>query len=237
MKIKHIKCIRISCFVLLILLIWIVSYFLYPILKGITSLDGRLIAKEKLSSFGIYGGLIIVIIEALKVFVIMMPGEPIELLSGMCFGPVVGLIVIYIGIFVSTFIIFKIVNKFGKEFVKSLISDEKYEKVNNMLKENPSKLENVLFILYFLPIVPKDFVTYLGGLLPISNRKFLIISFIARFPAVFSSTLIGSLLLDGKFIEMLIIYLITYLITGIFVLIYKKSIKKQNNIINISNKS
>ena len=230
MKLKVVKTVRIISFILLVLFFIGTINFLFPIIKSINTEEGRIVAQDKIKNQGIVGMLFIIIIEILKIFTIFFPGEPIELLSGMCFGPIVGLIVIYVGIAISTFLISKIVKFLGVDFVKSLIKEEKYDKVNDMFEKYPKRVEGILFLLYFLPIVPKDFITYFGSLLPISSKRFLFISLIARFPAVFSSTLIGSLILAGKFIESLLVYIFTYSITGIIIFIYRYIILKNEEI-------
>lgn len=230
MKLKVVKTVRIISFILLVLFFIGTINFLFPIIKSINTEEGRIVAQDKIKNQGIVGMLFIIIIEILKIFTIFFPGEPIELLSGMCFGPIVGLIVIYVGIAISTFLISKIVKFLGVDFVKSLIKEEKYDKVNDMFEKYPKRVEGILFLLYFLPIVPKDFITYFGSLLPISSKRFLFISLIARFPAVFSSTLIGSLILSGKFIESLLVYIFTYFITGIIIFIYRYTILRKEEI-------
>lgn len=230
MRLKVVKIVRIISFIILVLLFVSTIKFLFPIIKSINTEEGRIIAQEKIKNQGILGMFLIIIIEILKIFTIFFPGEPIELLSGMCFGPVNGLIVICVGITISTFIISKIVKFLGIDFVKGLIKKEKYDKVNDMFEKYPKRVEGILFLLYFLPIVPKDFITYLGSLLPISSKRFLFISLVARFPAVFSSTLIGSFILSGNFIESLLVYVLTYSITGIFIVIYRYIVLKNGEI-------
>lgn len=169
-------------------------------------------------------------LEVLKVFVVMLPGEPIELLAGMCYGPIGGILLVYIGISISTFFISYIVHKQGRELVKDIVPEEKLEKVEKMLKDNPKKVETTLFFLYFLPVIPKDFLTYIGSLLPMSTKKFLFISLCARFPAVFSSTIVGSRILSGDIKTIIIVYGVTYFISGIIALIYNKNFTKEKRI-------
>lgn len=228
MKKEHIRFIRKISFILVLIIFAVIIYLLFPIMKGLATEEGRLIAKEKLSSFGIFGALIIIILEALKVFVVVLPGEPIELLAGMCFGPFMGVLVVYIGIIFSTFIISKLVKKFGVSFVKDIVPKEKFDKVENIINTYPKRVETILFILYFLPVIPKDFLTYIGSLLPITTKKFLLISIFARFPAVMSSTIVGSEILDGDIKTIVIVYGITYSISALIMLIYKFIMNKNN---------
>ena len=103
--------------------------------------------------------------------------------------------------------------KYGKALVEDVVPKEKYKKIEAKIKETPDKFENILFVLYFLPLIPKDCLTYIGSLLPIKMHKFLIITSIARFPAIISSTIAGSSLLNGDIKTIILVYGITYLIS------------------------
>ena len=61
MKKEHIKFIRKIGFILVLIIFAVIIYLLFPIMKGLATEEGRIIAKEKLSSFGIFGALIIII--------------------------------------------------------------------------------------------------------------------------------------------------------------------------------
>ena len=50
----------------------------------------------------------------------------------------------------------------------------------------------LLFVLYFIPGFPKDFVNYIAGLSNLKWGPFIIISSIARMPAMMGSILVGT---------------------------------------------
>lgn len=230
MKKEHIKTIRKVAFILTLILFVLVTFFMFPMFKNIATQEGRNVAKTYLESVGIFGVIFITLLEVLKVFVVMLPGEPIELLAGMCYGPIFGIIIIYIGIAISTFFISRIVKKFGIDLVKDIVPEEKFKKVEEIIENNPKKVETTVFVLYFLPVIPKDFLTYIGSLLPMTTKKFLFISLFARFPAVFSSTIVGSRILDGDIKTILIVYLVTYIISGSIALTYNKKFTKEKRV-------
>lgn len=230
MKKEHVKFIRKIAFILAIILFTIVTIIMFPMFKNISTEEGRLAAKTYLQNLGYAGAIFIALLEILKVFVVMLPGEPIELLAGMCYGPIGGIITIYIGIAISTFFISYIVKKQGLELVKDIVPEEKFKKVEDILKNNPKKVEATMFILYFLPVIPKDFLTYIGSLLPMTTKKFLFISLFARFPAVFSSTIVGSRILAGDIKTIIIVYLVTYILSGSIALIYNKHFTKEKRL-------
>jgi len=116
-----------------------------------------------------------------QIFLAILPGEPVELLAGMCYGPFWGLIIILTGVFISTFIIFFAVKKFGRNFIYSFAAKEKIDKIeNSKLFTNPKKIDIIFFILFFIPGTPKDLFVYIGGLLPVKASRFLTIATFAR---------------------------------------------------------
>ena len=100
---------------------------------------------------------------------------------------------------------------------------EKIEKIEkSKLFQNPQTIRYILFILFFIPGTPKDLLTYIAALLPIKPTEFILISTLARFPSVISSTLAGASLLKGNWKLSLIIYGVTFAIVAVVVLIMRK---------------
>lgn len=177
-------------------------------------------------TYGFLGPLTIIGMAACKAIVVFLPGEPIELLAGMCYGPFLGMILLYIGYTISSIFIALSVKKFGMNLVNDIIPEKTLNKVNDIINNNPHKVEVTLFFLYFLPAMPKDLLTYIGNLLPISISKFLLVSLFARFPALISSTIVGSRILSGDIYTIIIVYAITYLVSFAIAGIYNKFFSK-----------
>jgi len=141
----------------------------------------------------------------------------------MCYGTVGGFIFITFSVLITTTIIFFLVRKFGRDFVYSICSKERIEKIeNSKLFKNPKKLEYIMLILFLIPGTPKDILVYLAGLLPIKPLRFILISTFVRFPSVISSTIAGSNLVEGNWQFSILVYGITFAIVGIVVLIMRK---------------
>lgn len=216
---------KIVFFILLIIFLAIIIK-LMPLFLDLATPEGRKNFSVNITNLGFVGALQILLLEICKVVVIFLPAEPIELLSGMCFGPFLGTIIVYTGIIISSILVFLAVKKYGLAMVEDIIPKEKFKKVNEILHNKAEKVEVILFILYFLPMVPKDFLTYIAGLLPIGLKKFLFITLFARFPAVISSTIVGDRILEGDIKSIVITYGITYAISLSFAYIYNKKFKK-----------
>ncbi len=206
----------------LILIIGIIAY-LFPVMKNLSSLEGQVAFKQKVEDSGILGMLSLFGLQVAQIFLIIVPGEPIEILAGMCYGGLWGTVFIMISAFIISTTIFLLVRKFGKKFVYSFCSEEKVKKIeNSKLFNNPKKIEMIMLILFLIPGTPKDLLVYIAGLLPIKPLKFILISSIARFPSVISSTLAGENLAVGDWKMSIILYAIVFILVAIIVFIINK---------------
>ena len=93
--------------------------------------------------------------------------------------------------------------------------------MNSKLLKNETNLEIVLSLIFFLPVTPKDLFVYIGGLLPIKPAKFILIATLVRFPSVITSTMVGANISNGNWKTSLLIYLITFIITAVILIILK----------------
>ena len=208
--------------IVLILIIGIIAY-LFPVMKNLSSLEGQVAFKQKVEDSGILGMLSLFGLQVAQIFLIIVPGEPIEILAGMCYGGLWGTVFIMISAFIISTTIFLLVRKFGKKFVYSFCSEEKVKKIeNSKLFNSPKKIEMIMLILFLIPGTSKDLLVYIAGLLSIKPLKFILISSIARFPSVISSTLAGENLAVGDWKMSIILYAIVFILVAIIVFIINK---------------
>ena len=215
---KSSKIIKIIALIVVILLLVIVSIQLFPLFKNITTAEGRMEFKETIENQGPKGILIILGLMIAQIFLAILPGEPVEILAGMCYGPIGGTLVILLGAFISTIIIFFAIRKFGKSFIYTFSDKEKIEKLEkSKWFANHKKLEIIFNILFFIQGTTKDLLVYIGGILPVKPLHFILISTFARFPSIITSTVIGNNILDGNWEIIITVLAITLVITAIFV--------------------
>ena len=220
---KKYKALKIVALVIAILLLIALTIYLFPIIQNLFDEQGRETFKQEIQNAGAGGILILLGLQGVQILLPILPGEPIEILAGMCYGTVGGFIFITFSVLITTTIIFFLVRKFGRDFVYSICSKERIEKIeNSKLFKNPKKLEYIMLILFLIPGTPKDILVYLAGLLPIKPLRFILISTFVRFPSVISSTIAGSNLVEGNWQFSILVYGITFAIVGIVVLIMRK---------------
>ena len=220
---KKTKVFKYTLMIIVIALIIGLIIYLFPVIRNLSTPEGQLDFKNQVANMGILGYLALFGLQFAQIFLFILPGEPVEILAGMCYGGVGGLVFITISVFIITTIIFFAVRKFGRKFVYSFCSKERIDKIeNSKLFKNPKKIEWIMLILFLIPGTPKDLLVYIAGLLPLKPLRFILISTFARLPSVISSTFAGSNLVAGNWKFSIIIYAVTFIVVGIAILIINK---------------
>lgn len=239
MKKQKAKIFKLVVFIMAIAIMLVATIYLFPLVRNLATPEGQLQFKEKIQNTGILGVLLLFGLQFAQVFLFIIPGEPIEILSGMCFGGFWGTVFILASCFIISTVIVLLVRKYGLKFVENFFEKKQITKMkDNKLLKNPKTIEVIMCILFLIPGTPKDLLTFLGGLLPIKPLKFILIATFARIPSVVSSTYVGNSILNGDIKAIIIIYLATFLLVAIFLLIYNKFDKNKvtekvlNNVMN-----
>ena len=220
---NKIRIFRIILAIIAVTIVIGVIAYLIPVMKNLSTVEGQMAFKEKVNKSGFIGLAMLFGLQLAQIFLIILPGEPIEILAGMCYGGWGGLIFITISVAIMTTLIFFLVRKLGKRFVYDICDEEKVKKIeNSKLFKNPKKIEWIMIILFMIPGTPKDLLVYISGLLPIKPLNLILISTFARLPSVVSSTFAGDTLMKGNWESSIIIYAITFLLVGIVVFIINK---------------
>lgn len=225
---KNMKIVKLILLLLTLVLLLLLTIKLFPFFVNLGTPEGRIHFKEEMgNSFS--GAFMLLGLQLLQILVPILPGEPIEFLAGMCFGTIGGMVLTFIGAFLSSVVIFYCVRAFGKNFIVTFFGEDKLTKIeNSKMFSNPDKIETILLILFLIPGTPKDLFTYVAGLLPVKPSHFFLISTFCRFPSIITSTFAGSNLVDGNITLCVVAYIITFIISGIGIVIYRKMEHKKS---------
>lgn len=230
-----IKLTRILIAVLIVVILAAFLWSLLPFMKDLSTKEGQVAFKEKINSMGFMGMILLFGLQVLQILLVVLPGEPFEVLAGMCYGTWGGFLFITISVLITTIIIFYSVRKLGQKYLYNFFEEEQIEKIlNSKLLKRESNLEIILFILFFIPASPKDLFTYIGGLLPIKPWKFILIATLARFPSVITSTMIGANISKGNWKTSVFIYGISFVIAAAILIVVRiKDKDKSKEIIDM----
>ena len=218
-----VKIFKIILMILVVIIFIGVIIYLFPVMKDLSTKEGQIAFRDKVESSGFWGMLSLFGLQVANIFLIVVPGEPIEIIAGMCYGAFWGTIFVMASACIITIGIFFLVRKLGRKFVYDFCSKERIEKIENIkLFKNPKKIEMIMLILFLIPGTPKDLLVYLGGLLPIKASRFILISTLARIPSIISSTIAGDQLAVGQWQLGLILYAAIIVLVLIIIFIYNK---------------
>ena len=169
---------------------------------------------------GMMGQIAYIGMIAIQVIIALIPGEPLEIAAGYVFGTWEGTILCLLGTAIGSSVVFLFVKTWGMKAIEPFFPKDKIEKIP--ILNNPKKLELLTFILFFIPGTPKDILTWAAGLTPIRFRHWMLITIVARFPSIITSTVGGDALGTRKYEFAIIVFAATLAISVIGILIYKK---------------
>ena len=214
-KEKRLAIVRgIITFIVIALMIVATIYFL-PMMTKLSDETYRAEFKTNISNMGFKGVLIVLLLQILQIIVAVIPGQPMEIVSGMLYGTWGGMILCLVGILIGTALVFYIVRKAGVNFIQLFFSPEKIDEMkNSKIFKNPAKFELLLFIIFVIPMIPKDIFIYLGGLSPVRPKRFLAIATLARIPGLFITVFAGNSLSEGSF-TIAVVLVTTFIIIGL----------------------
>lgn len=177
----------IAAFVALCLL---VTWACMPVINMLSDPVKQAQFEEWVESLGVFGVLLMLLIQVVQIVVAFIPGEIVQVMAGVMYGTWGGLALCLVGCVFASAIIFALIRKLGSSFVAKLFGEDKLEKYSFL--QDSSKLETLVFILFLIPGLPKDLLTYVVPLTRIKMSNFLVLSTVGRIPGMVASTLIGS---------------------------------------------
>lgn len=209
-------------FIIVIIAMIGMTVYLFPVMKNLSTYEGQIAFKERVNNSGVWGFLALLGLQFAQIFLVVLPGEPLEILAGMCYGAVGGIFFIFFSVALTTTVLYLLVRKFGKELIYDSFGKKKQKKLENSKAfQNPKNLEFIFAICFAIVGTPKDLLTYLGALFPIKPIRFIAIATFCRFPSIISSTIVGQYFSQGNWKVSIIVYLITFAITFLMIWLVK----------------
>lgn len=221
---KKAKIVRIVISIILIVGLIALTIYIFPYFNKLKNLEYRQHFINKLQNMGFRGAMLLIAIGALQVILAVLPGEILEIMAGIMYGPWVGLIICEIGITLGTVIVYFAVKMLGRN-ASLLINTEKYEEKFKVLKD-PKRIEILMASFLLFPGLPKDFLAFIAPLTNVKFSRFLIINAIARIPSILTSTYFGGSIFGGNFKIALLIYILEGVLALIGVIFNKQITEK-----------
>ena len=184
---------RIIAIIKLILLVFIIAgipaflYLRYG--SGVFSKDTASTVIEYLRQNSRFAFLIIICLQIVQVVVCVLPGQPIQFAASYMFGIGVGFLLSIIGAIIGTTISFYLAKVLGSDAMHMFFGEEKVRDYQRKLNSGRGLL--LAFLIYLIPGIPKDLVSYAAGISEMRFRPFLLVATIGRSPGMLGSLLLG----------------------------------------------
>ena len=224
-KVINIVKISIICLFIVTAITLIIIYL--PNIYKLIDKDNQDNLINKIRNKGINGWFIFLLIQILQVVISFIPGEPIEVIGGVIYGAFGGLLTCMLGCLIGSMIVYFLSLKIGKSFIKLFVKEKDFNEVKFL--KNEKRVEELVFIFYFIPGTPKDIITYLAPYTKIKPLKFFLISTFARIPSIITSTWAGSSISKNNWGLTIGVFLGTFLIALLGLLIRQKIFNKKES--------
>ncbi|HVJ49407.1 TVP38/TMEM64 family protein [Desulfitobacterium sp.] len=211
----------------IVLLVAFIVLLVYVTMKYAPEITKLLSEPEKfrdlVQSYGYSGIFVFLFFQILQMVIAPIPGEVIQIAGGYIYGVWLGTLYLAIGAIVGTVVVFYGSRLIGYPLVKVFVSQDKLTRLNFLMKSQ--KADIVMFVLFLLPGLPKDILSYIAGLTPVKPLRFFTLTTVARFPALFVSVYIGTNLQTKN-------YLLVTVLSTIAVLLFSVGFFFKDRVVN-----
>ena len=161
-------------------------------------------------------------LQAVQVIIAPIPGEITGILGGYLYGPVSGTLLSTIGLTIGSYVAFLLARVFGKPLAEKIVPRDIMKRFDYLLQ---SKGLFLVFLLFFVPGVPKDYFCYIFGLSTISTAQYMVLSTVGRLFGTILLTLEGSSL-KGEQYWMFWFLAAVGLVSGALAIVFRKRFEK-----------
>ena len=191
-KVRHVL-----IFLLLLVLLAVLARYLVPLCRLMATPEGRDRLIAFVEGFGVFGPLVFILLMAVQIVIAFLPGGPLELVGGVLFGGIAGTLCCKIGSVLGSACVYALVRRFGRPLVAVFVDERRLKRFSFLHDED--RLAFWVFVLFLIPGIPKDLLTYFVPLTKMPAKQFLLLSNLARFPAIMASVLMGDSLSEGRY--------------------------------------
>ncbi len=190
MKSKLIKCIA-AC-VTIVLIYFVLRH--YGIIEYINLTNVHKI-KTWVSGFGIIAPLVYICFYIIATL-FFLPGLPVTVLSGVAFGPVLGVVYAWIGSVTAVSLAFLTARYVARDLVENWVSgNAQFKKIDEKVEQEGWR---ILMFTRLVPLFPFNLQNYAYGLTKIRFSTYFLVSSIFMLPGTIAYVQIGGALVSGE---------------------------------------
>jgi uncharacterized membrane protein YdjX (TVP38/TMEM64 family) len=157
---------------------------------------------------GFRGAALLFALQLVQIVAAFIPGGPVEVLAGAAYGALIGTALCIAGSLLASAGIFLCMRKFGGALGERFFGKEKLRFWAFL--NDAKRIDLVVFILFIIPGMPKDLLTWIAPLNKnIAFARFIILSNTARLPAILCSAIMGDSVITGNWRLFVVIFAVT----------------------------
>jgi len=196
---------KLTALIAIVIVLPVYVYFEFPdFFNQFTTMEGvnQFLDEYQAASMLVYLGL-----QVLQIVVSVIPGQFIQFAGGYAFGFWLGYLLSLVGIALGSSVAFGLARVLGRDGIHLLFGKERISRFVRQL--NSKRAFAILFVLFAVPGLPKDLVTYAAGVSHFGFKPFIILSLVARSPALMGTLIMGKMLNSESYIELIILIVFT----------------------------
>jgi len=171
----------------------------------------------KLSAHKNIAFLVLTALQMCQIVICFLPGQPIQYAASYLYGFWWGYLISIVGAIIGTVLTYYLADFLGNEALRLVFGKNR---VNDYMKKlNSGRAMTLVLLIYLIPGIPKDLMSYVAGISDIKLKPFLLVSTLGRSPGIIESLLIGMFLASKNYFGVAVVAIVCI---GILVVCYKK---------------
>lgn len=211
--------IKLTALIAIIALMVGVTIAILPWINSLQTPEGRERLELYIESKKTVGTFIFIGLQAFQVILPVIP--PIQIIGGALFGTFWGSVLSFIGLYVGMGIVYGLVRLVGYPIVEAFVNQKDLKRFK-FLRE-PDKVALIFFIIYLIPAMPKDALSFLAPLTSMDKKTYFLYVLPARLPLVVLSVAFGASISDGNY-SLAVILSIIMIDIGIIGIIFREKV-------------
>ena len=139
--------------------------------------------------FGAWGPIAIIVLQIGQAIVAPIPGQAMQAVSGLLYGPWLGTLYSVIGMALGSSLVFWLARRFGRPLVVRLVGKESMDRLDDLVQRGGVPF---FFLIWLFPFAPDDLACIAAGLTPMPTGQFLVLMIVGRMPGIVVSVLVGA---------------------------------------------
>ena len=193
---------------LLFAILIVVPLVLYLLYKD--KLFNKAYLSNRLDDFKGFAFIPLILLQIIQIVICIIPGQPIQFASSYLYGVLGGFLISLVGAFIGTVITYYLAKFLGNDALHVIFGEEKVK--SYVRKLNSRRAYVIIFLIYLIPGIPKDFTSYIAGISNIKIKPFIFISILGRSPGILESLLFGMFLAHRNYLGIAFLIIVSIII-------------------------